>query len=458
MPAQDIYSFLSVLLNDYQLDRITYTELKQPINKFQIELVFSDYYRQRLTNENLVKLAGNRDHVSQRIIWSENKFNYGLQIELDSRFIEFDNRKDATAVTGHYRLNSRSGFIMGAFGNNRALWGARLHLSDTDFSSPLKVNNYPTSDNSALNNFFLDYLEPTFGQNLTLTGSTRLLQPQLFTTLPLTDQLKIDLNYRHKLLIFDPVLTYDNNSNIAQLTGHRKMTYSGDIIDNVVEIGLTHPQWPAYPAVILFNGNLDLAVENPLPAGTISGLPDLGWVEGHRQGVTFKIEGSLDCLFYQIGCGYSQLSAEADISTPVLGREILLPVAHRITADLSGSTTTEQIIISYFWERPNWNTHLNARYAHGYYNLQVKGDAILMFGLTSVPVDYPLQYHLHLITFQCHLEKQFGQLNLRYEFTQYLPYLKRVDDSPINFKPEVKEPDYKTRGGGQHRLSIYYRF
>ncbi|MBC8402799.1 MAG: hypothetical protein H8E14_15045 [Candidatus Marinimicrobia bacterium] len=81
-----------------------------------------------------------------------------------------------------------------------------------------------------------------------------------------------------------------------------------------------------------------------------------------------------------------------------------------------------------------------------------------MFGLISVPVDYPLQYHLHLLNFTGLVERHFNQLTLCYEFTQYLPYLKRVDDSPINFKPDVKETDYRTRGGGQHRLSIYYRF
>ena len=458
MPAQDIYSFFLILLNDYQLDRISNAELMQSINKLQLELVFSDYYRQRLTNGNVVKLAGNHDHVSQRIIWSNNKFNYGLQIELDSRFIEFDSREGVAAVTGHYRLNARSGSIMGAFGNNQAQWGARLHLSNSDFSSPLKVNNYPTSNNSSMNNFFLDYLEPTFGQNLTLTGSTRLLQPQLFSTLPLTDQLKINLNYRHKLLIFDPVLTYNNNSNIAQLTGHRKMTYSGNIIDNVVEIGLTIPQWSVYPAVILFSGNLDLNVENPLPGGTISGLPDLGWVEGERKGGALKIEGEKGNVVYKAGCGYSHLVAAADITTPVLGREILIPVAHRMTFDLTGSARTEQIGISRNWVRKNYAVKLLINYSHAYYDLQVNGNAILMFGLTSIPVDYPLQYHLHLLNFSGLVERPFAQLTLRYEFTQYLPYLKRDDDSPIYFKPEVKEPDYKTRGGGQHRLSIYYRF
>ncbi len=456
--AQDIFQLLPILMNEYDLDRFSINDLKQSDRQTKLTFTTNDYYRQRQDWRNVVKLGGSTDRVSQRIILSTTKFNYGLQINLCSALTDFNNQADNAAISGHYRRNTRSASIMVALTDQRALWGAKLRINSGTNSAPLIVNNYPASQNPEMNNFFLDYLEPAFGRQLELSGRSSSLQPQLFTCLPLHGQLKLNLNLRISSLSFSPQLAYQNNSNISALTGHRIVKLSSRMNENVFEIGLDNPRWSIQPVIVIFKGSLDCNINNPLPGSVLTGLPELGWVEGKRQGFAFNIKGLRDNLFYQVGGGYSRLSMETDITTPVLGREILIPVAHRITTDLSGSALSEQIKISYNWKKSTWDLRLITGYSHSFYNLHVDGDAILLFGLTSVPVDYPLQYRLHLITLQSQLEKQFGQLKLHYEFSQYLPWLIRVDDSPLKFKPEIEKPDYKVRGGGQHRLSIFFRF
>ncbi len=457
MPAQDIYQFLRFQFGKMDIDHFTKNELLEPQNSITLDLDYNDYIRQYENQRKLISGASFSNQVNYTYIRPKNSWQYGLRVNVGNAKSEFNNQKSTTSLTGFNYYTSRHGALSVAVSDGIAIWGVGFKFQSIENNIPIQINSFPVSNNQAMNQYFLDYIEPSFGTNLLFKENIKLLQPILFSSIPLDKSIFLAFSFsqsRHSLF---QQLRYSNNSNIPQLTGSRKINFEGTIITNSAHVTLTSDKWHIAPQLVIHNSRLNLDVKNLLPVDNFLDLPDLGWLTGTRRGFGIGYSFTNGIFDHQINFGLMTMSAAVDISTPVLGREIL-PIAHRIQGDLAGNATTQHFNLSKTWRYANVFITGNLDYSHAYYDLTIIGDAIIEFGLTSIPVEAPLQFHLHLAELSVQTVYKLKQYSIGYQFRQHLPYLKRVDDGPINFKPKVKKPDYKIRGGGQHRFTINYNF
>ena len=455
--AQNIYKFMRFQFGKTDFDHFTKNELLKPQNSLTLDRDYNDYIRVFEKHRKLISSSGFFNQVNYTYIKPKNSWQYGFTVNMGNAKNEFNNQKSTASLTGINNYTSRHWALSIAVSDGIALWGAGVKFQSIENNIPIQINSFPVSRNQVMNQYFLDYLEPSFGTNIIFKENIKLLQPILFSSVPLNKSTLLALSFSQSRHALFQQLRYSNNSNILQLTGSRKINFDGTIISNSTDITSTNNKWHITPRLVIHNSSLNLDVKNIFPVDNTLDLPDLGWLTGTRRGFNIGYTFTNGILDHQINFGFMTVSAAANISTPVLGREIL-PIAHGVQADLAGKAKTQHLSLSKIWQYANVFITGNLGYSHAYYDHTIKGDAIIEFGLTSVPVDAPLQYHLYLGELAVQTVYKLNQYSIGYRFRQYLPYLKRIDDSPINFKPEVKEPDYKTRGGGQHRFTIVYNF
>ncbi|MFH1852759.1 MAG: hypothetical protein ABIA75_10470 [Candidatus Neomarinimicrobiota bacterium] len=453
--AQNFYQLLPILLNDYRLERFTIARLNQSGTEYFISHSVNDYYRQTLTGKEIVACQNWERIAGFTNIRPGNICNYGFTIRAGSPVSDFQNREEAGSITGHYRQNGWNASLLAALTNNNLLLGGGLQTAGNTSQTPLVINNYPVSDDKNLNKYFLNYLEPAFGRDLDLEISISHFQPRFFATLPISNEYKLNLNYCRTQMVFDTRLCYTNTSNIDQLTGLRTVTSKGKFLDQVLEMGVGASRSDMTPAITIFKTALEIDVANQLAEGIITDFRELGWITGDRTGGAIKIDGTKNNFNYSIGLGYSNISASADLTTPVLGRYIL-PVAHAAGVEIAGPVTSQNIKIGYRWSGLKYTFHTSTGYYHGYYDFRLKGTARLEFDLASMPIDYPLRYYLHLFEIIAGAQRQFGHFTVGYEFGFFPPILKRADDSPIKFQHPKKIAGVTRRGAFRHLLAIHY--
>ena len=453
LPGQDIFQLIRFQFGAADIDHFTKNELLEPQNSLILSLDYNDYVRQYENHRKLFSGAGFVNQAEYTYIRPADRWQYGLKVNLGNAKSEFDNQESATALTGINNYSSDQGALSLAVSDGIALWGAGFKFQSIDNNIPLQINSFPVSTNLAMNQYFLDYLESSFGTNLVFEEDIKLLQPLLFASFPLNKSIFFSLSFSQSRYSLFQQLRYTNNSNIPQLTGSRKINIEGTIITNSAKFALKSSNWRFTPHLIVHDSRLNLDLKNLLPLDITLDLPDLGWLTGTRRGFDIGYSSTNEKFGYQINFGFMTVSADVDVSTPVLGRE-LLPIAHGVIADLNGQATTQHFNLSKTWQHSNIFITGSLDYSHAYYDLTINGDAIIEFGFASVPVKAPLQYHLQLGELSIQMAYRIKKYHIGYQFRQYLPYFNRVDSSELKFRPEKPAPDLKNRGGGQHHIYL----
>ena len=455
--AQDFYELLNNTLDQPTLTRMNLADLQQTRLKLSSAYSYQDYFREQLSGKDTQSLFGEAAIVNLHAVNARRSFKYGAVIQIQERRKNYSNLNADILLNADY-LNEEHDFdLQLACGNERMIWGLRIDQQGTSFGVPMLINEYPSSEDSQMNRYFLDWLEPSFGNEFDAQGKFDLTGLQTFTSLPMGSNLILNLNYRVSESTFAPYVEYLNNSNIDELQGERQMIFDGANENQFLEISLESPLWSFKPTLTLQKNNVDLTIDNPLPKDIIDDFPELGWLDFSRRGGAFSIESQLENLDLELGVGYSQWEVNTELSTPVLGRYWLFPIAHAAQLQISGKSISQHL--SFYRELINRGIRvdLNAGYQHAYFDFMVVGEAELEFNIRSVPIDDPLQFHLHTISIGAPISFTLNSFTLQYEIYQMIPWMKRVDDSAFNFQGERDQPDRKVRGGGQHMITLSYK-
>jgi len=455
--AQDFYEFLNNAFDQPTLTRMNLADLSQTQLKLSSAYIYQDYFRERISGESTQSLFGGGVTVNLHAINARRSFKYGAIFKIQEQHENYSNLNSGLFINTDCLNEGRDLDLQLALGNERMLWGLRIDQRSTIFTAPLLINEYPESEDSQMNSYFLDWLEPSFGNELDAHGKFDLTGLQTFTSLPLGSNLILNLNYRVSETTFAPNVEYLNSSNIDELRGDRQMVFDGANVNQFLEISLENPLRSFKPTLTLQKNNADLTIENPLPEGVIDDFPELGWLDFSRGGGAFSIENQLQNLDLKLGVGYSQWEANTEMTTPVLGRYWFFPIAHAAQLHISGKSISQHLSLRRELIHRGISVDLNAGYQHAYFDFMVRGEAELEFNIRSVPIHDPLQFHLHTISIGVPISYTFNSFTLHYEINQVIPWLKRMDDSAFNFQGEGYQPDRKVRGGGQHMIELSYK-
>ncbi|MCF7851605.1 MAG: hypothetical protein K9M85_08085 [Candidatus Marinimicrobia bacterium] len=438
------------------LTRLSLADLQQTQVTLSTAYTYQNYYRERTPGIGSQSLAGEGNALKLFAVNTAKHMNYGVSMRLEEGQEEFSNMNADLSVNTEYLHKTRDLALQIAIAGKRILWGVGLDQGNRTMSAPMVINKYPESEDSQMTRYFLDWLEPSFGNQLNFQGEFEVTGLQTFSTFVLGRDLMMNLNYRVSDQSMAPALEYVNNSNIPELQGDRQMIFDLALVNQCLEIGFERPQWSLSPGFSLHNSSVDMTIDNPLPEDVIDDFKELGWFEFSRKGAALSLDYEGRGFDLESGIGYSQWGTRTELKTPVLGRYWFFPISHAAQLDISGRSISQRLILHRELTNGGLSIAMNAGYQHAYFNLRVSGEAELEFNIRSVPIDYPYQFHLHVIFLGVPLSYTFKSFILGYEFNQLIPWFERVDDSDLRFQGEGTRPGKIVRGGGQHRLGLTY--
>ena len=454
--AQDFYSLLNAAMDNPPLTRLSLADLQQTGLELSTVYIHDDYYRDSTPGIGDQSLLGNNTEIDLRAVYARRSLKYGILSRVGEDRENFTNLDADLFVNTDYRRKSRNLACHLVLANSRMLWGVGIDQRSVLFTAPVLINKYPESEDPQMNRYFLDWLEPSFGNELDVRGEFELNGLQSYTSLPLGSDLILDLHYKISKNDFAPSASYVNSSNINELKGERSLVFETGYINQLLQIGLVSTHGSLKPALTIQNTHADVTVGNPLPAGVIDDFRELGVLDFSRKGAAFAVEGQRRNLDLEAGLGFSQWEANADMTTPVLGRYWIIPIAHAAQLQISGKSFSQRVTLGGELIMGNMRVDLNAGYQHAYFNLMVTGEAELEFNIRSVPIDSPLQFHLNVISMGAPISYTLNSFTLNYEINQIIPWIKRVDDSELSFQSDDRYQSRKVRGGGQHTLTLTY--
>lgn len=454
LKAQEFYSLLNNVFDRSELSRLTLADLQLTRLKVTTGYAYQDYYRETIPDIGDQTLSGENSSLSLLGVNAQGHIKYGFTASILSQSQHFSNMDAALDVNADYLHKTNMGNLQLALATERLVWGLGFQLEKKSFDTPILINVYPASDDLQMNRFFLDWLEPSFGNELQLQGEFDLLAFQAYSTITLGSDLLVGLHYSQAAQKFSPYLDYVNDSNIPELQGDRRMIFDGAFGNQCLEIRLERPGWFINPRIKLQQTHADMDILNTLPESIIDDFHEYGTLQLDRTGAVFGIGTQLSNVNVDAGIGYSEWDGVADLKTPVLGRTWFIPISHAAQLSVSGRSVSQQFMLHREMIKGNFSVGMNAGYQHAYFDLRVRGNAELEFNIRSVPIDSPYQFHLHAISFGLPLSYSFNSFSLGYEFGQLLPWFKRVDDSELSLQGAGSRPGKKARGGGEHMITL----
>ena len=449
---------LYAILNASEFDHFTLNKLQHPSSSIQYQFSHNEFVKQFQQSRLLAHSNGGSHQFRFNLIRPLKNLKLGFSGEFSSRELFYNNVNDDVAIKTSLEKDERITACEFALSDGRALWGGKILMVNGQVDAPLRIVEFPISENSAMNTFLLDYIEPTFGDSLSYKANLSTFHPEIYAIIPINQFYDVSFHYMVTRMTFQPIVEYENRSNISELQGDRSITFNGEMNNHNLQLTLENKPNNSSLSISAFKRTVFANIKNEIPiSGTMLDIPNLGSVNGDYSGGSMEYSRQLKSMLFSIGFGFGKLNGDVDVSTPVLGREIL-PVAHRAKVNLGGSVSTQLVKIHRRFQFDIFYIEFSAAYHHGYYDLQLDGKAELEFGLSSVPIDSPLQYHFHLFKLHPTIIKQFESVSISYGFSQLLPFVVQTDDSPISFTPTEQKIDGKTRGGYSHQIQISYSF
>jgi len=456
--AQDFYGLLDAVMDHPPLTRLGLTDLQKTQLKLSSVYVYQDYYRESTPGIGDQSLLGSNTKAKLIAVNARGNFKYGVLSRFGQGHESFTNLDADLSVNTDYGFKHRDLDLHIVLATKSMLWGMGVEKRSILFTAPVLINKYPESEDPQLNRYFLNWLEPSFGNDMDVRGEFDLNGLQSYASLPLGSNLLLDIHYKISKNDFSPSVSYVNSSNINELKGERSLVFETGYLNQLLHIGLGSAHCSLKPKLTFQNTHADMAVDNPLPVDVIDDFEELGVLDFNRKSVAFGVEGQHQNLNLNLeaGLGFSQWDAQADLTTPVLGRYWFFPIAHAARVQISGTSSSQRLRLHHELIKRKIRVGVNAGYQHAYFDLSVTGEAELEFNIRSVPIDSPLQFHLHVISMGAPISYSLNSFTLNYEFNQIIPWMKRVDDGPLNFQRDDRWLDKKVRGGGQHTITMIY--
>ena len=465
--SQDISRTIYSLLNFHSHEIITSRYLYTQPSKISSRYVYNDYYRKYINGQQKIDWNGYNREIS---IWHSHigkDLNYGIKTNIQFSEYDFQNVQDKKALRIQNDKDFNSINFQIALSDEKSFLGVGMVYRKTKNSMPILITEFPGSVDDNMNEYFLDYLEPTFGENLSIEGNSVLQNPLIFASLPVYEKYHLTILYSYLFHKYNIDIDYTNSSNIDELTGNRSIEIPAGIRNSFIQAILSNKSSSIQSSATYFNTDISAPFNNYLPANYTNPIlrdyETLGYIRGSHRGGSIELNYSRKNYQLILGLGFGNLSGSVKMVTPVLGEKyflfIPLPISHGVGGEITGTNSSQKISFNYNKLCKNIKFELLSSYTHGYYDLLIDGDAQLFFNLISTPVYSTLNYHAHFFDFQGNIKQQIGNINIIYSLNQIIPIIRRTDSSPIRFKHEPRtEFTYKHRGGSSYSINIQYNW
>jgi len=180
--SQDISRTIYSLLNFHSHEIITSRDLYTQPSKISSRFVYNDYYRKYINGQQKIDWNGYNREISTWHSHIGKDLNYGFKINIQFSEYDFQNIQDEKALRlqNHRDFNSVNFQI--ALSDGKYFIGGGMIYKKTNNSMPLLITEFPSSDDDGIKEYFLDYIEPTFGENLSIDGNSILQNPLVFSS------------------------------------------------------------------------------------------------------------------------------------------------------------------------------------------------------------------------------------------------------------------------------------
>lgn len=457
--AQEPGPLIVSLMNFPHVGMPQIDDIRDQVPEFVLDKYYGDLYRKRINAQQV--LGWSDTGTAAGAFWPLRAGKYSLSVRARYQGYQgdFENHQDRTAVGLHYQSSGKRSAATFALTDGAWLGGFGFEGAISSFHAPVKIKAFPTTTNLLIGQLFLNWLEPTFGRTIDMSGTSNYSRPSIFVALPVGRGKQLSLFFTHTDFNFLPSLIYTNSSNKPALTGERKMDVRFRTQENVIALGMKQPDAGWSFTAALFNADIMLEIDNnPPPANPVKlDFDILGNLTGGRRGLSLQISKESDAVSLLLGLGRSYYDAKFDMRTPVLGYYLkILPISHGVTGKVSGESLSQRIHGVFNSRFMGAHSIFGLGYIHTRYQLTVAGEGQMAFNLVSVPINYPLVISQHLIQLHIQIGAGKGPLRWRYVFDQYIPFSTRVDDSPILIVERPPGLKLSHRGGGIHRLFLIY--
>ena len=211
--SQDISSTIYSLLNFHSHKIITPSSIYTQPSEISSRFVYNDYYRKYISGQQRIEWNGYNREISTWHSHIGKDLNYGLKTNIQFSEYDFQNIQDKKALRLQNNKEFNSIDLQIALCDEKSFVGVGMVYRKTKNSMPILITEFPSSVNDDINEYFLDYLEPTFGKNVNIIGNSVLRNPLIFTSFPLNEKYYITILSSHLFQKYNIDIHYTNSSN-----------------------------------------------------------------------------------------------------------------------------------------------------------------------------------------------------------------------------------------------------
>ena len=438
---------------------ITFSDLNRKRPELVGKYTYHDLYRKKVNGDPVLAVFEEQGSVYGYVPFRREDIIQAVSFRASFNKLHFANEKDRTSVAVSFVSKGMDMSLRWAATKGVGLVGAGVDLVFNKANMESSVRSFPVSDNSSMNKYFLDWLEPTFGQKQDGKVLTKKAGFSFWGSTSLNDFQRLSLSVSHLLSNDGIQINYVNTTNSEKLAGKRELDVPVDCRETIVNLSLDSPLSiiNVIEAGIMIK-KISFSSDNNRPHFT--DFETLG--EGELRNFCFFTKYGMERNWYKLwfGLAAASYSSDFELNTPVLGLYGgLLPIAHSAKGKLSrDSSFSQQLGCDFSFIIGKTKSRLSSSCTHSRFWLRLQGDAKLEFGLISTPINYPIYIDATLLDFSYQLEVRMSKFSVYYSVQQMVPIFKRLDDSPFRTREEIPDVRVAERGGQFHEFSISVPF
>ena len=449
--SESLYS----IFNFPQQNIITFYDIYSVKKELVAKYSYQDIYRKRINGNPVLFSLDNVFFFYGFYPFKFNDINQAVQVKINSNKFRFSNENDRSSVIGTSDLSGIKSSIRWSTTRGVGLAGIGMDVNSNKGESDFNIVSFPASDNEAMNSFFLDWLEPTFGRNLKCKYSGNSYRFIAWGSTPLKNSYRLRLSASRLRGKNNLQMNYTNSTNKIELNGKRRLDIPVQNRETIISLALYSSDrlLQCLEAGIIIS-NLRIDTDNNRPDNT--DLETLGRGDFSRLGLF--VNCTLERDWYKIWCGLSgaSYSSEFDFNTPVLGfYKNVFQISHSAEGQLANSSSFSQKLGGQVKLNIGRTVNkISLSYTHARYWFWMTGDAYLQFRLISTPIDYPVNIDANLWDVAYEVRYPTKMFDICYRIQQIVPLFKRLDESPIKMKRDIPGLKITNRGGQIHEFYI----
>ncbi|HDP67071.1 MAG TPA: hypothetical protein ENN20_01060 [Candidatus Marinimicrobia bacterium] len=454
---QDSFNRLA-LFNDF--NGILYRQIESFEQRFSVIYRYDDIYRKRVFNQRALQIKQEINQYQLAFPIKTAAVDHVFSTVIGFHRQTAGNQHDQTAIRGKGIGEGQTyTFLWARTARNRS-GGFYFHSASYHNCVETIIESYPQSEDSRLNRYFLDWLPKTFGSPIECKNRSQHFELTPWLSIPFhnnSNRLRIFLDHSQWNNAFS--FRYVNTTNKPTLNGVRVLDIPTQFYSTQLSLLLERSSHFSSAIEVRYSrAGLNYDTDNHPPS--FIDFASLG--DG-----SFSLNGGA-LLFHHIrtnhrlrsGLSVSTFGGEFSIRTPVLGYIYsILPISHQAEGNIrQGHAFSQNFTYSGHFTKKQTRLDLSLDYLHSRVTLRMLGEAELEFGLMAAPIDYPIRLNINLFSLQVGLQHKFGPVALEYRLRQMVPFIKRLDDSPVYLTTEIPGKKVIERGGAVHQLSLSYYF